>query len=71
MTGKGRIERTSKRELMTTHVFDAPRELVWKVWTDSTLIPRWWGPRYLTTTVDTMEFRPSDGSLSDYGPGVL
>jgi uncharacterized protein YndB with AHSA1/START domain len=24
--------------------FDAPRELVWKAWTDPTLLPRWYGP---------------------------
>ena len=24
--------------------FDAPRELVWKVWTDPELLPRWYGP---------------------------
>jgi uncharacterized protein YndB with AHSA1/START domain len=26
-------------------VFDAPRELVWKTWTDPTLLPRWYGPK--------------------------
>jgi len=25
--------------------FDAPRELVWKTWTDPALLPRWYGPR--------------------------
>lgn len=25
-------------------VFDAPRELVWKTWTDPKLVPRWYGP---------------------------
>ncbi len=25
-------------------VFDAPRELVWKTWTDPELLPRWYGP---------------------------
>jgi uncharacterized protein YndB with AHSA1/START domain len=29
-------------------VFDAPRELVWKTWTDPTLLPRWYGPRVET-----------------------
>jgi uncharacterized protein YndB with AHSA1/START domain len=40
-----------------SRIFDAPRERVWKVYTDPELIPRWWGPRYLTTTVDKMEVR--------------
>lgn len=25
-------------------IFDAPRELVWKAWTESELIKKWWGP---------------------------
>ena len=25
-------------------VFNAPRELVWKTWTDPDLVPRWYGP---------------------------
>ncbi len=28
--------------------FSAERKRVWKVYTDPELIPRWWGPRYLT-----------------------
>lgn len=40
-----------------SRVFDAPRELVWKVCSDPELIPKWWGPRYLTTTVDKMELK--------------
>lgn len=40
-----------------TRVFDAPRDLVWKVTTDPALIPRWWGPRGFTTVVDAMDFK--------------
>ncbi len=47
-----------RQETITSRVFDAPRELVFKTITDPALIPRWWGPRYLTTVVDTMEPRP-------------
>lgn len=45
-------------ELSLTREFDAPRDLVFKVYTDPELLPRWWGPRYLTTTVDEMDVRP-------------
>jgi uncharacterized protein YndB with AHSA1/START domain len=41
-----------------THVFDASRELVFKVVTDTNLTPQWWGPGRLTTTVDKMDVRP-------------
>ena len=40
-----------------SRVFDAPRELVWKVCTDPELLPKWWGPRYLTTAVDKMDLK--------------
>ncbi len=48
----------SDREIELTRVFDAPRELVFKVMFDRELIPRWWGPRRYTTEVDVLEFRP-------------
>ena len=40
-----------------SRLFDAPRELVWKVYTDPELIPRWWGPRRYKTIVDKMEVK--------------
>jgi uncharacterized protein YndB with AHSA1/START domain len=46
-----------KLEVTTSRVFDAPTELVWKVFTDPKHIPEWWGPRFLKTTVDRMDFR--------------
>jgi uncharacterized protein YndB with AHSA1/START domain len=47
-----------KHEIIITHMFDAPRALVFKLYTDSDSIPQWWGPRRLTTKVDRMEVRP-------------
>src|SRR5712692_3319826 len=47
-----------KQEILITREFDAPRELVFKAITDPQLIPQWWGPRYLSTQVDTMDVRP-------------
>ncbi len=38
-------------------VFDAPRELVWKTWTDPELLPRWYGPR-VETIVHRLELKP-------------
>lgn len=38
----------NKKELTITRVFDAPRDLVWKAWTDQKLIEKWWGPRGVT-----------------------
>jgi uncharacterized protein YndB with AHSA1/START domain len=45
-------------EYAMTRVFDAPRELVFAVYTDPEHIPHWWGPRSVTTIVDEMDVRP-------------
>jgi uncharacterized protein YndB with AHSA1/START domain len=37
-------------------VFDAPRELVWRTWTDPKLLPRWYGPN-VETTVHRLELK--------------
>jgi uncharacterized protein YndB with AHSA1/START domain len=50
--------RKSDREFVMTRVFDAPRELVFRVYTDPETMPQWWGPRYLTTVVEKMDVRP-------------
>jgi uncharacterized protein YndB with AHSA1/START domain len=42
----------SDREIVMTRVFDAPRELVFKAYTDPNIIPQWWGLRGSTTIVD-------------------
>jgi uncharacterized protein YndB with AHSA1/START domain len=38
-------------------LFDAPRELVWKTWTDPGLLSRWYGPR-VETIVHRLELKP-------------
>jgi uncharacterized protein YndB with AHSA1/START domain len=47
----------SDREITLSRLFHAPRELVWKAWTDPELVVKWWGPRGFTTTIETMDFR--------------
>ncbi len=49
--------RVSGREIIMTRVFDAPRELVFKIMADPNALPQWWGPRILTTVVDKMDVR--------------
>lgn len=46
-----------KLEVVQTAVYDAPRERVWETMTDPDLIPRWWGPAVLETTVEKMDVR--------------
>ncbi|HEX5824923.1 MAG TPA: SRPBCC domain-containing protein [Candidatus Limnocylindrales bacterium] len=45
-------------DLVFERTFDAPRELVWKAFTDPEIIPRWWGQHGTTTTVVEMDVRP-------------
>jgi uncharacterized protein YndB with AHSA1/START domain len=45
------------KELLFTCEFDAPRELVWKAWTDPKLIAQWWGPNGVTNPVCEFEAR--------------
>jgi uncharacterized protein YndB with AHSA1/START domain len=53
-------EKTSatERELVITRVFDAPRELVFKAWTDPKRLAQWWGPRGFTNPVCELDVRP-------------
>jgi len=48
----------SDREIAASRLFDAPRELVWKLWTDPHHVAQWWGPRGFTNTVHEMNVRP-------------
>ncbi|MGE5123934.1 MAG: SRPBCC domain-containing protein [Acidobacteriaceae bacterium] len=45
-------------ELVVTHRYEAPIDLVYKIFTDPKEIPNWWGPRDLSTTVERMDVRP-------------
>jgi uncharacterized protein YndB with AHSA1/START domain len=42
---------------MITRAFDAPRAVVFDAFINPDAIPQWWGPRYLTTTVETMQVK--------------
>jgi uncharacterized protein YndB with AHSA1/START domain len=48
----------SDRSLALTRVYDAPRELVFRAYTDPQAIPQWYGPRGFTTVVDQMDVHP-------------
>jgi uncharacterized protein YndB with AHSA1/START domain len=49
---------TSDREIVVTRVFDAPRALVFKAWTDPKHLAHWWGPNGFTITTQEMQFKP-------------
>jgi uncharacterized protein YndB with AHSA1/START domain len=55
--GTGLITDRTKRQVVMSRVFNAPRDRVFHAYTDPKLIPKWWGLRRQTTTVDTMDVR--------------
>ncbi|MBW4538402.1 MAG: SRPBCC domain-containing protein [Myxacorys chilensis ATA2-1-KO14] len=52
----------SDRTITITRIFNAPRELVFKVWTDPKHIEQWWGPKGFTTRVLELDLRPGGRS---------
>ncbi|MFN6568511.1 hypothetical protein A6770_00420 [Nostoc minutum NIES-26] len=52
------IDAQSQREIVITRVFNAPRELVYKAWTDPKHVAQWWGPKGFTTRVTQLDLRP-------------
>ena len=51
-------KRPVNRELVITRIFDAPRSLLFKMWTDPEHMAQWWGPRGFTNPVCDMDVRP-------------
>jgi uncharacterized protein YndB with AHSA1/START domain len=53
-------EAVSAQEITFTRVFDAPRELVWKAWTEPDQLAQWWGPPGWSTPAEriTADARP-------------
>lgn len=46
-----------KRELVITRTFDAPREDVFKAWTDEDDLRHWWAPKGYTIEVKSFDLR--------------
>ena len=53
-----------QQELVITRVFDAPRELVWKAWTEPERFMQWWGPKGFTSPVCKIDLRVGGKYLS-------
>jgi uncharacterized protein YndB with AHSA1/START domain len=46
-----------RQDIRSTIVLDAPRELVFKAYTDPELFARWWGPRRYKNEIETFDSR--------------
>src|ERR1700752_5075895 len=60
---------TADREIVLSRLLNAPRELVFAVWTDPKHIAEWWGPNGFTNTIHEMEVKPGGvWLLTMHGP---
>ena len=51
------------KDLTVTRVFDAPVADVWKHWSESEKVMKWWGPKGFTSPLAKMDFREGGKSL--------
>jgi len=59
------LEQTKSRDFVISRVFDAPRELVWRCFTDADRLKQWWGPKGFTMVSSKLDLRP--GGTYHYG----
>lgn len=58
-----KTEKEPAFELILERLIDAPRERVWRAWSDPERLKRWFAPRPYVLGVETMDFR-SGGSFA-------
>lgn len=57
------------REVVSTRLFDAPRDQVFAAFSDPAQLAKWWGPDGFTNTIKKFDFRPGgDWHLTMHGP---
>ncbi len=56
---------TTAKDFVLTRVFDAPRDLVWKAFTEPERMKQWWGPKGFKVIASKMDLRP--GGSYHYG----
>jgi uncharacterized protein YndB with AHSA1/START domain len=49
---------TIQKEFIITRTFNAPKELVFKAFSESEALAQWWGPKEMPITVIKLDFRP-------------
>ncbi len=71
--GSSPAQKPAEPVLVITRVFDAPRDLVFKAWTDPKHVAQWWGPNGFTNPVCELDVRPGGAIRIDMrGPdGVV
>jgi len=54
---------SADRELLLTRLIDAPREKLYRAWTDASLLKQWFAPLPYTTPVAELDVRPGGANL--------
>ena len=65
---------TKSTDFVISRVFDAPRELVWKAFTDPEHMKEWWGPTGSVVVASKMDFRVGGtylGAMRDPAGNVM
>jgi len=57
-SGRSKFTRPSERQWQITRRFEAPRDLVFRAWTDPKHLAKWWGPKGFSNPVCEMDPRP-------------
>ena len=56
---------TQNADFVISRVFDAPRDLVWKAFTEPERMKEWWGPKGCTVIASKMDLRPGGTYLME------
>jgi uncharacterized protein YndB with AHSA1/START domain len=59
------MSQTISPDFVISRVFDAPRDLVWKAFTEPERMKQWWGPKGFKVIASKMDLRP--GGSYHYG----
>jgi uncharacterized protein YndB with AHSA1/START domain len=54
---------SADRELLLTRLIDAPREKLYRAWTDANLLKQWFAPLPYTTPVAELDVRPGGSAF--------
>ena len=69
-----------EEEIVLNRVFNAPVGLVWDAWTETSLVPGWWGPKHCSSSIEKMDLREggrylkcvrTPGNLEFWSKGVF
>ena len=63
MTAIAETAPATDRELVLTRIIDAPREKLFRAWTDAELLKQWFAPLPYTTPVAEFDVRPGGANL--------